>query len=184
MWPELAQLVVLRKWFQVLRRGRPDAAPKAIMGDQNQKYLAKSLCLAWLCWCWRHAACIPPGTDSACSGPKLKGRLHSAHTGSMFPTTLWESPRAKFQRLSSEDCRTPVRGQAVDQSAEFRSALEFFATAQMFIIHIFNSVHPFSCRGHGVCESRNLGMSVVRLFVSSRSESHVSGCRSDHWCRV
>ena len=37
-------------------------------GDPNQKYLAKSLCLAWLCWCWRHAACIPPGTDSACSG--------------------------------------------------------------------------------------------------------------------
>ena len=41
-------------------------------GDPKQKYLAKSLylllCLSWLCWCWRHAACIPPGTDSACSG--------------------------------------------------------------------------------------------------------------------
>ena len=41
-----------------------------------------------------------------------------------------ESPRAKLQRVSSEDCRTPVRGQAVEQSAEMRSALEFFATAQ------------------------------------------------------
>ena len=45
--------------------------------------------------------------------------------------------------MSSGDCRSPVRGEAVDQSAEFRSALEFFATAQMFIIHIFNSVQPF-----------------------------------------
>ena len=36
------------------------------LGDPNQKkYLTKSLCLAWLCWCWRHAACIPTGTDYA-----------------------------------------------------------------------------------------------------------------------
>ena len=35
------------------------------LGDPNQKYLAKSLCLAWLCWCWRHAACKPTGTDYA-----------------------------------------------------------------------------------------------------------------------
>ena len=63
------------------------------------------------------------------------------------------------------------------QNAEIRSA--FFATAQMLIIHIFNSVLPFSCRGHGVGDSRNLGKSVVRLFVSSSSESHVSGCRND-----
>ena len=27
----------------------------------------------------------------------LKVVLHSAHTGSMFPTTLWESPRSKIQ---------------------------------------------------------------------------------------
>ena len=27
-------------------------------------------------------------------------------------------------------------------------------------------------------------MSVVRWFVSSRTESHGSGCRSDHWCGV
>ena len=33
-----------------------------------------------------------------------------------------ETPRAKFQRVSSEDCRTPVRGQAVKQSSEFQSS--------------------------------------------------------------
>ena len=33
-------------------------------------------------------------------------------------------------RLSSEDCRTPFNGQAVKQSAEMRSALKFFGTAQ------------------------------------------------------
>ena len=56
---------------------------------------------------------------------------------------------------------------------------------KMFIIHIFNSVQPFSRRGHGVDgDSRNLGIGVVRWFVSSRRESHGSGCRSDHWCRV
>ena len=33
-------------------------------------------------------------------------------------------------RVSSEDCRTPFRGQAVKQSAKMRSAVEFFATAQ------------------------------------------------------
>ena len=93
-----------------------------------------------------------------------------------------EHPRVKLQRVSSEDHRTPVRGQPVKQSAEIRSA--FFATAQMLIFHIFNSVHPFSCRGHGVRDSRNLGKIVVRLFVSSSSVSHVSGCRNDHWCRV
>ena len=41
-----------------------------------------------------------------------------------------ESPRAKLQRVSSEDRRTPVCGQAVKRSAKMRSALEFFATAQ------------------------------------------------------
>ena len=51
------------KLVQELRRGRPEAAPKAIIGDPNQKYFAKSLYLALLCWCWRHAACIPPGTE-------------------------------------------------------------------------------------------------------------------------
>ena len=64
--------------------------------------------------------------------PKCKGRLHNAHTGSMLPTTLWESPRSKLQKVSSEDRRTPVLGQAVNQSAELWSALEFFATAHSF----------------------------------------------------
>ena len=41
-------------------------------------------------------------------------------------------PRANLQRVSSEDRRTPIRGQAVEQSAEMRSALEFFATGQSF----------------------------------------------------
>ena len=108
----------------------------------------ESLCLALLCWCWRHAACIPPGTDSACSDPKLKGRLHSAHTGSMFPITLWESPCSKIQRLSSGDFRTPVRGQAVKQSAMMRSALEFFATAQLCCERSLESVNSYRA-SHG-----------------------------------
>ena len=99
-------------------------------------------------------------------------RLHSAHTGSILPTTLcgkspcsvaasvfrrlqntssWtgseaecrdavclacsqrrcgESPHVKLQRVSSENHRTQVRGQAVKQSSEIQSALEFFATSQ------------------------------------------------------
>ena len=104
--------------------------------------------LQLLCWCWRHAACIPPGTASACSGPKLKGRLHSAHTGSMFPMTLWESPRSKIQRFSSGDFRTPVRGQAVKQSAMMRSALEFFATAQSCCERSLESVNRYRA-SHG-----------------------------------
>ena len=55
-----------------------------------------------------------------------------------------ECPRSKLQRVSTEDLKTTVLGLAVNQGAEMRSALEFFATAQMFIIHIFNSVQPFS----------------------------------------
>ena len=41
-----------------------------------------------------------------------------------------ESPHVKLQRVSSEDHRTPICGQAMKQSSEMRSALEFFATAQ------------------------------------------------------
>ena len=54
------------------------------------------------------------------------------------------SSRAKLQRVSSGDRRTPVLLQTVNQSVEMRSAWEFFATAQMFIIHIFYTVLPFS----------------------------------------
>ena len=55
---------------------------------------------------------------------------------------------------------------------------------KMFIIHIFNSVQPFSVVVTAFGDSQNLGMSVVRWFVSSGRESHGSGCQSDHWCRV
>ena len=50
-------------------------------------------------------------------------------------------PCAKLQRVSSEDRRAPVRGQAVKQSAEIRSALEFFATAQSFRERLLESVN-------------------------------------------
>ena len=50
-----------------------------------------------------------------------------------------------------------------------RSALEFFATAQMFIIHIFNSVHPFSVVVtasviHGILASGCLSAAAVSLM--------------------
>ena len=54
----------------------------------------------------------------------------------MLPSTLWETPRVKFERVSSEDCRTPVRGQTVKQSTEIRSAFEFFATAHKNEIYL------------------------------------------------
>ena len=58
----------------------------------------------------------------------------STERGSLFPFFVLamgcgESPRSKLQRVSSGDCRSPVRGQAVEQSVEMRSALEIFATA-------------------------------------------------------
>ena len=73
---------------------------------------------------------------------------HSAHTGNMFPMTLWESPRSKIQRFSSGDFRTPVRGQAVKQSAMMRSALEFFATAQSCCERSLESVNRYRA-SHG-----------------------------------
>ena len=53
--------------------------------------------------------------------PNCKGRLHSAHTGSMLPTTLWGMSPFEVQKVSSEDLRTPVLGQAVN--SEFRIAV-------------------------------------------------------------
>ena len=47
----------------------------------------------------------------------------------------------KFQRVSSEDCRTPVRGQTVKQRAEIRSAFEFFTIAQSFRERSFENVN-------------------------------------------
>ena len=144
------------------------------VGDPNQKYLAKSLCLAWLCWCWRHATCIPPGKvlgkvvvscvavlvlascgmfstwHRLCVLRPPVPRTHREYAPNdvvgkvpvrscrefhrLQNTSSWtgseaecrdavcvsfsqrrcgESPRVKLQRVSSEDCRTPVRGQAV-----------------------------------------------------------------------
>ena len=62
--------------------------------------------------------------------------------------TLWESPCSKIQRLSSRDFRTPVRGQAVKQSAMMRSALEFFATAQSCCERSLESVNRYRA-SHG-----------------------------------
>ena len=58
-------------------------------------------------------------------------------------TVTWycgESPRAKLQRVSSEDRRTPFRGQVVKQSTEMRPVLDFFATAQSFCGRSLQSV--------------------------------------------
>ena len=49
----------------------------------------------------------------------------------------------KLQRVSSEDHRTPVCGQAVKQSAVMLSALEFFATGQSFRERSLESVPAF-----------------------------------------
>ena len=57
--------------------------------------------------------------------------------------------------------------------------------AKMFIIHIFNSVQAFFCRGDCVNgDPQNPGVGVVRWLVICRRESDVSGYRSDHWSRV
>ena len=61
-------------------------------------------CCRWQCGqSWRSFIKVgfTARTQGACSQPRCG-----------------ESPRAKLQRVSSEDCRTPVRGQAVKQSAE------------------------------------------------------------------
>ena len=67
---------------------------------------------------WRHA-CIPPGTDSACSGhpfPSKKLGFAARTQGACSQRRCGESPHAKLQRVSSEDCRTPDRGQATSRS--------------------------------------------------------------------
>ena len=61
-------------------------------------------------------ACIPPGADSSCSGhpfPSLKVGFTARTQGACSQRLSGESPCAKLQRVSSEDCRTPFRGQAV-----------------------------------------------------------------------
>ena len=70
-----------------------------------------------------------------------------------------ESPRAKLQRVSSEDCRTPVPGQTVKQCSEMRSALEFFATAQSTLL-------PTTLWGKSPCE---VSESVIRRLQNTSS---------------
>ena len=54
----------------------------------------------------------------------------SAHTqGACSQRRCGESPRSLLLRESSEDLSTPVLGQAVNQSAELRSAFVFFLAA-------------------------------------------------------
>ena len=53
------------------------------------------------------------GSEAECRVSVFLARSHR-HCG--------ESPRVEFQRVSSEDHRTPVRGQTVKQSADFRSS--------------------------------------------------------------
>ena len=110
----------------------------------NQKYLAKSLCLSWLCWFGRHAAFLPPGKDSACSGHPFASKkvgFAARAQGACSHRRCGESPRVKLQGVSSEDLRTPICGQAVKQSAEMRSALEFFATTPSFRERSLESVN-------------------------------------------
>ena len=59
-------------------------------GDPKRKYLAKSLCLAWLCWCWRQAVSVPPGTDLACAGHSFTSAL--AGSSSSSPLLRPETP--------------------------------------------------------------------------------------------
>ena len=112
------------------------------------------------------------------------------------PIGCWASTVARFQEARRHSQGVAELGYVSFQYVRFMAAgvtrpsirshmgIRSIA-AKMFIIHIFNSVQPFSRRGHGVDgDSRNLGIGVVRWFVSSRRESHGSGCRSDHWCRV
>ena len=67
----LASCSIHTTWHRLCVRKPPvSKCPPAqfiTVGDPKQKYLAKSLCLAWLYWFWRHAACIPPGKVSTCS---------------------------------------------------------------------------------------------------------------------
>ena len=71
----------------------------------------------------------PTGPGSAAHGGADCCSSSSAHREHAPNDVVVKVPRAKLQRVSSEDCRTPVCGQAVKQSAEMQSALEFFATA-------------------------------------------------------
>ena len=67
-------------------------------------------------------------------GPYFKAREHASND------VVMKVPVRSYL-VSSEDRRTPVRGQAVKQSTELRSALEFFATAHSFRERSLESVN-------------------------------------------
>ena len=72
----------------------------------------------------------PRGSEHFKTKPRVS--LPDEINGACSQRRCGESPRSKLQRVSSEDLRTPVLGQAVNQSAEVQSAMEFFATAHSF----------------------------------------------------
>ena len=142
-----------------------------------------------------------PATDTAthCEGgvrPHIRvgrvfGILHavfataqSSLTGSILPTKMWGKSPCE---VAESVIRRPQNTNSWTSSeSECRDAVCLGVLRNCTDVH-----HPHLplcssvfCRGQGVGDSRNLGMSVIRLYVSSRSESHVSGCRSDHWFRV
>ena len=82
------------------------------LGVPNHKNLAKSLCLARLCWWWwRHAACIPLGTDSVRAVVRLSLWFHAqlaAWSSGMFPAQGARGPG--FNSQSSPVSVPPVFG--------------------------------------------------------------------------
>ena len=73
-------------------------------------------------------------------GRSSSGEKHGHTVWAVEAWYFGESPRAKLHRVSSEERRTPFRGQAVHQSTEVRSVLDFFATAQSFCGRSLQSV--------------------------------------------
>ena len=83
------------------------------VGDSNQKYFTKSLCLSWLCWFWRHAAITTPGKYSASSGRSqvkrsASQRAHREHApndvvGKFSPCEVAESAIGRPQNTNFVD---------------------------------------------------------------------------------
>ena len=114
------------------------------------------------------------------------GRLKAA-TGHLFEVTSFnwycgEVPSAKLQKVSSEDRRTTFRVQAVNQSTEMRSVLDFFATAQ--------SLFPFFVLATEAHEDPNTSRQSRESQGETRSTEHalngvvgkvpVRSCRECH----
>ena len=92
-----------------------------------------------------YVPCVGPASppESVHSGPSWASqgsdwpplRVHIIHL------LLRRKSPSKLQRVSSEDRRTPVLGQAMNQSSEMRSAMEFFATTHSFRERSLESVN-------------------------------------------